>query len=43
MELLQNHWIFKPKVYYNMNDTVDNLFYKEKLGMGNKTTFIKKC
>ena len=25
-----------------MNDILDNLFYKEKLGIGNKTTFIKK-
>ena len=24
-----------------MNDILDNLFYKEKLGIGNKTTFIK--
>ncbi len=24
-----------------MNDIFDNLFYKEKLGIGNKTTFIK--
>ena len=24
-----------------MNNILDNLFYKEKLGMGNKTTFIK--
>ena len=25
-----------------MNNILDNLFYKEKLGIGNKTTFIKK-
>jgi hypothetical protein len=25
-----------------MNDILDNLFYKEKLGIGNKTTFIKR-
>ena len=25
-----------------MNVILDNLFYKEKLGIGNKTTFIKK-
>ncbi len=24
-----------------MNNILDNLFYKEKLGIGNKTTFIK--
>ena len=24
-----------------MNTILDNLFYKEKLGIGNKTTFIK--
>ena len=24
-----------------MNNFLDNLFYKEKLGIGNKTTFIK--
>ncbi len=24
-----------------MNDISDNLFYKEKLGIGNKATFIK--
>ena len=25
-----------------MNYILDNLFYKEKLGIGNKTTFIKR-
>ncbi len=25
-----------------MNNILDNLFYKEKLGIGNKTTFIKQ-
>ena len=25
-----------------MNNILDNLFYKEKLGVGNKTTFIKQ-
>ena len=25
----------------NINNLLDNLFYKEKLGIGNKTTFIK--
>ncbi len=25
-----------------MNNILDNLFYKEKLGIGNKATFIKK-
>ena len=25
----------------NLNQTLDNLFYKEKLGVGNKNTFIK--
>ena len=24
-----------------MNNILDNIFYKEKLGIGNKTTFIK--
>jgi len=24
-----------------MNNILDNLFYKEKLGIGNKNTFIK--
>ena len=24
-----------------MNNILDNLFYKEKLGIGNRTTFIK--
>ena len=24
-----------------MNNILDNLFYKENLGIGNKTTFIK--
>ena len=24
-----------------MNNILDNLFYREKLGIGNKTTFIK--
>ena len=24
-----------------MDNILDNLFYKEKLGIGNKTTFIK--
>jgi len=24
-----------------MNNVLDNLFYKEKLGIGNKATFIK--
>ena len=25
-----------------MNNILDNLFYKEKLGIGNKTTFFKR-
>ncbi len=25
-----------------MNEILDNLFYIEKIGIGNKTTFIKK-
>ena len=25
----------------NLNNLLDELFYKEKLGVGNKTTFIK--
>ncbi len=25
-----------------MNDILDNLFYKEKLGIGDKTTLIRK-
>ena len=25
----------------NLNQILDNLFYKEKLGIGNKNTFIK--
>jgi hypothetical protein len=38
MELLQ-----KPNQNYIiiMNNILDNLFYKEKLGIGNITTFIK--
>ncbi len=41
MELQQNHKIFKSKLYYIMNKILDNLFYTEKLGIGNKTTLIK--
>ncbi len=38
----------KTIIYSNLNyiiiinNILDNLFYKEKLGIGNKTTFIKK-
>ncbi len=42
MVLLRNHLIFKSKLHYNMNDIFDNSFYKEKLAIANKTTFLKK-
>jgi hypothetical protein len=34
--------LISTKYYIIMNNILDNLFYKEKLGIGNKTTFIKK-